>query len=67
MALMTVWFIVLVSNNGHRIDLPSRFDTDKQCYAAAAELQQAHPGSSATCVPQQMADPRGEAWTPPPK
>jgi hypothetical protein len=63
--LMTVWFIVLVSSNGHRIELPGRFDTDKQCYAAAAQLQQGHAGSTATCVAQQVADPRGEAWAPP--
>ena len=63
--LMTVWFIVLVSSNGHRIELPGRFDNDKQCYAAAAELQQGHPGASATCVTQQVPDPRGSPWTPP--
>ena len=65
MAMMTVWLIVLVSGNGHRIELPARFDSDKQCYAAAADLERGHPGSRATCVPQQTADPRGHAWRPP--
>jgi hypothetical protein len=58
MPLMTVWFIILISGNGHRIELPARFDTDKQCYAAADELQRGHPGSSATCVSREVPDPR---------
>ena len=58
MQMMTVWFIVLVAGNGRRIEFPGRYDTDKECYAAAAELERGHPGSSATCVPRQVADPR---------
>ena len=67
MSLMTVWFIVLVSNNGHRIELPARYDSDKQCYAAAAQLERGHPGSSATCVGREIADSRPERWQPPEK
>jgi hypothetical protein len=56
---MTVWFIVLVAGTGHRIELPARYDTDKACYAAAAELERGHPGASATCVSREVPDPRG--------
>jgi hypothetical protein len=59
MQMMTVWFIVLVAANGHRIELPGRYDTDKECYAAAAQLEQGHRGSTATCIAQQVPDPRG--------
>ena len=57
--MMTVWFIVLVAGNGHRIELPGRYDSDKACYAAAAELERGHPGSSAACVAREVPDPRG--------
>lgn len=59
MQMMTVWFIVLTAANGHRLELPGRYYTDKECYAAAVALEQGHPGSTATCVAQQVADPRG--------
>ena len=57
--MMTVWFIVLVAANGHRIELPGRYDTEKDCFVAAAELERGHAGSRATCVPRQIQDPRG--------
>jgi hypothetical protein len=67
MELMTVWFIVLVSANGHRIELPGRYDSDKQCYAAAADLERGHPGARATCVGRETADTRPERWRAPEK
>jgi hypothetical protein len=58
MQMMTVWFIVLVAVNGSRMELPARYYTDKECSVAAAQLEQGHPGSSATCTAQQVPDPR---------
>ena len=58
MQMMTVWFIVLTAANGHRIELPGRYYTDKECYAEAAQLEQGHPGSTAACVARQTPDPR---------
>ena len=60
MQMMTVWFIVLLAANGQRIELPARYYTDKDCYAAAAELARGHAGSRATCEPRQLPDPRPE-------
>ena len=61
---MTVWFIVLVANSGHRVELPRRYDTEKECYAAVAELERTYAGSSASCVARQVQDPR--PYQPPP-
>ena len=67
MQMMTVWFIVLTAVNGSRIELPGRFYTDKECYAQAASLEQGHPGSTATCIAQQVADPRPPLQALPPR
>jgi hypothetical protein len=56
--MATVWFILLMSGSGHAIELPVRYDTEKECVAAAVELMNAHPGSSARCVPKDIAAPR---------
>ena len=48
--MVTVWFIILVSNSGHRIELPARYESEKACMAAATELANGHPGSTANCI-----------------
>jgi hypothetical protein len=52
---ITVWMIVVMATSGHRVEVAPQYDTQAECLTAARAIQLAHPGSSATCGPREIA------------
>ena len=50
MNTIALWLIVLMTNTGHRIELPNQYVLEKDCLNAAEAIPRTQPGMSATCV-----------------